>query len=128
MRRVLVFFDMFIVFIILCVVLVKVNTPDIEIIKDKVYRLDTDNFGYYETTEATNSINCDLTTFSSIVNSMLADGYVIDKESNYEEGIDLMLSKDSLTFRLYYSNNENLTSICKFYEKSYIPFTYINEK
>lgn len=119
---------MFIVFIILCIVLVKSETPEMLLEKDMLYRLNTEDFGYYEITESTNIINCDLMTFSSIVNRMTSDGYVIVKEDNTSDFIDVLLSNNDLSFRLHYSHNEILTSICKVYEKSYIPFTYITGK
>ena len=114
-------------FIVLCFVLKLKLEPDLYVEKDVMHLLSTDKFCSYETTESTNVLNCDLATYSAIINNMVADGFNMMSKEESKDFIDIVLKKDSLSFRLHYDSNEVLTSICDVYEKSYIPFTYINE-
>lgn len=102
----------------------KINTS---VERDKLHLLSSASLGYYEV-EDDNRVQCDLETFSFIVNAMVADNYEL---LNLEETIDFIevsLSNEELSFRLHYTNDGNFMSICKVYEKSYVPLTYINEK
>ena len=75
-----------------------------------------------------NKIKCDLMTLSAIVYQMKADGYKEINCKNSESEIDIILKKDDIELRLHYNSNQELTSICKDYKRSYIPLTYIIER
>lgn len=75
-----------------------------------------------------NTMKCDLTTISNIVLHLETDGYFINSEKFSKDTIDIILTKENIAYRLFYKKDGSLISICNEYEKSYIPFTYINEK
>jgi hypothetical protein len=99
----------------------------ISVERDKMHLLSSASLGYYEV-EDDNRVQCDLETFSFIVNEMVADNYKLVSLEETKDFIEVSLSNEELSFRLHYTNDGNFVSICKVYEKSYVPLTYINEK
>lgn len=92
-----------------------------------MHLLSSASLGYYEV-EDDNRVQCDLETFSFIVYEMVADNYKLISLEETKDFIEVSLSNEELSFRLHYTNDGNFVSICKVYEKSYVPLTYINEK
>jgi hypothetical protein len=74
-----------------------------------------------------NTMMCDLTAFSRLVERMRADGYEIENREYSDASIDLILKKEDLSFRLYYRSDRSLLALCSNYEKSYLVGTYISE-
>ena len=128
MKRLLILLQFIIVLAITCVIFFIKITPDIEYDIDKMHLLGTTEFGYYDLVDDSNKMQCDLMTYSSLVNRMQADGYVIDTLVSDSSTLEVILTKDDVTFRLHYDASGEFTSICKEYEKSYVPFTYINDE
>lgn len=127
MKRRLSFINLLLIFAIIMVCFFKNEKINTSVERDKLHLLSSASLGYYEV-EDNNRVQCDLETFSFIVNAMVADNYEL---LNLEETIDFIevsLSNEELSFRLHYTNDGNFMSICKVYEKSYVPLTYINEK
>lgn len=127
MKRRLSFINLLLIFAIIMVCFFKNEKINTSVERDKLHLLSSASLGYYEV-EDDNRVQCDLETFSFIVNAMVADNYEL---LNLEETIDFIevsLSNEELSFRLHYTNDGNFMSICKVYEKSYVPLTYINEK
>lgn len=75
-----------------------------------------------------NTMNCDLATFSSIVNNMKEDGFVIESKETSKDEIDVVLSKDNQKFRIQYKRDGSFVSLGIPYEKSFIPLTYISKE
>ncbi len=87
---------------------------------------DDSRYRFYVITDS-NKMMCDLSTVSLIVQNMKSDGYSVYQETDTENEVDVILQKDGLYIRMYYETAGMFTSIASAYEKSYIPFTYINE-
>ncbi|MBQ2885813.1 MAG: hypothetical protein IJE43_18980 [Alphaproteobacteria bacterium] len=84
--------------------------------------------GLYEMTSELNVINCDLATVSYIVQQMQDDEFEIEQVVTNKVYMDIFLNRDIDTYRLHYTKDGILISICNNYEKSFVPFTYINEE
>ena len=84
--------------------------------------------GLYEMTSELNVINCDLATVSYIVQQMRDDEFEIEQVVTNKVYMDVFLNRDIDTYRLHYTKDGTLISICNNYEKSFVPFTYINEE
>lgn len=95
--------------------------------KDVMHLLNAQEFGDYRLTEDFNKMTCDLVTFSCLVHRMQMDGYVIEDATESTKFIEVYLSKGEIAIRLRYDNGGNFMSVCKIYEKSYIPLTYLTE-
>lgn len=84
--------------------------------------------GVYETTSELNVLLCDISTVSYIVQEMQEDSYYLECVVADTESMDVFLSKEADIYRLHYTKDGTLMSICNKYEKSFVPFTYINEE
>lgn len=127
MKRRLSFINLLLILAIVVVCFFKNEKINISIERDKMHLLSSASLGYYEV-EDDNRVQCDLETFSFIVNEMVADNYKLISLEETKNFIEVSLSNEELSFRLHYTNDGNFVSICKVYEKSYVPLTYINEK
>lgn len=127
MKRRLSFINLLLILAIVVVCFFKNENIYISVERDKMHLLSSASLGYYEV-EDDNRVQCDLETFSFIVNEMVADNYKLVSLEETKDFIEVSLSNEELSFRLHYTNDGNFVSICKVYEKSYVPLTYINEK
>lgn len=127
MKRRLAFINLLLILAIVVVCFFKNEKINISVERDKMHLLSSASLGYYEV-EDDNRVQCDLETFSFIVNEMVADNYKLISLEETKDFIEVSLSNEELSFRLHYTNDGNFVSICKVYEKSYVPLTYINEK
>lgn len=127
MKRRLSFINLLLILAIVVVCFFKNEKINISVERDKMHLLSSASIGYYEV-EDDNRVQCDLETFSFIVNEMVADNYKLVSLEETKDFIEVSLSNEELSFRLHYTNDGNFVSICKVYEKSYVPLTYINEK
>ena len=127
MKRRLSFINLLLILAIVVVCFFKNEKINISVERDKMHLLSSASLGYYEV-EDDNRVQCDLETFSFIVNEMVADNYKLVSLEETKDFIEVSLSNEELSFRLHYTNDGNFVSICKVYEKSYVPLTYINEK
>lgn len=127
MKRRLSFINLLLILAIVVVCFFKNEKINISVERDKMHLLSSASLGYYEV-EDDNRVQCDLETFSFIVNEMVADNYKLMSLEETKDFIEVSLSNEELSFRLHYTNDGNFVSICKVYEKSYVPLTYINEK
>lgn len=127
MKRRLSFINLLLILAIVVVCFFKNENIYISVERDKMHLLSSASLGYYEV-EDDNRVQCDLETFSFIVNEMVADNYKLMSLEETKDFIEVSLSNEELSFRLHYTNDGNFVSICKVYEKSYVPLTYINEK
>lgn len=127
MKRRLSFINLLLILAIVVVCFFKNEKINISVERDKMHLLSSASLGYYEV-EDDNRVQCDLETFSFIVNEMVADNYKLISLEETKDFIEVSLSIEELSFRLHYTNDGNFVSICKVYEKSYVPLTYINEK
>lgn len=127
MKRRLSFINLLLILAIVVVCFFKNEKINISVERDKMHLLSSASLGYYEV-EDDNRVQCDLETFSFIVNEMVADNYKLISLEETKDFIEVSLSNEELSFRLHYTNDGNFVSICKVYEKSYVPLTYINEK
>lgn len=127
MKRRLSFINLLLILAIVVVCFFKNEKINISVERDKMHLLSSASLGYYEV-EDDNRVQCDLETFSFIVNEMVADNYKLISLEETKNFIEVSLSNEELSFRLHYTNDGNFVSICKVYEKSYVPLTYINEK
>lgn len=127
MKRRLSFINLLLILAIIVVCFFKNEKINISVERDKMHLLSSASLGYYEV-EDDNRVQCDLETFSFIVNEMVADNYKLISLEEAKDFIEVSLSNEELSFRLHYTNDGNFVSICKVYEKSYVPLTYINEK
>lgn len=127
MKRRLSFINLLLILAIVVVCFFKNEKIYISVERDKMHLLSSASIGYYEV-EDDNRVQCDLETFSFIVNEMVADNYKLVSLEETKDFIEVSLSNEELSFRLHYTNDGNFVSICKVYEKSYVPLTYINEK
>lgn len=127
MKRRLSFINLLLILAIVVVCFFKNEKIYISVERDKMHLLSSASLGYYEV-EDDNRVQCDLETFSFIVNEMVADNYKLVSLEETKDFIEVSLSNEELSFRLHYTNDGNFMSICKVYEKSYVPLTYINEK
>ncbi len=127
MKRRLSFINLLLILAIVVVCFFKNEKINISVERDKMHLLSSASLGYYEV-EDDNRVQCDLETFSFIVNEMVADGYKRLSLEETTDFIEVSLSNEELSFRLHYTNDGNFMSVCKVYEKSYVPLTYINEK
>lgn len=127
MKRRLSFINLLLILAIVVVCFFKNEKIYISVERDKMHLLSSASLGYYEV-EDDNRVQCDLETFSFIVNEMVADNYKLVSLEETKDFIEVSLSNEELSFRLHYTNDGNFVSICKVYEKSYVPLTYINEK
>lgn len=64
-----------------------------------------------------NTMKCDLATYSNIVLKMLEDGYEITDEEYSEDFIDIVLSQNGVSYRLYYEQSGDFISLSDVYEK-----------
>jgi len=126
-KRRLSFINLLLILAIVVVCFFKNEKIYISVERDKMHLLSSASLGYYEV-EDDNRVQCDLETFSFIVNEMVADNYKLVSLEETKDFIEVSLSNEELSFRLHYTNDGNFVSICKVYEKSYVPLTYINEK
>lgn len=110
---------------IVCVLNIRVRRVNIIADNDMYILSNVGESGSYTLIDSNKAI-CDLATFSYLVRSMEADGYKINREEYTNDYIDIVLTNEDLSFRMHYTLDGNFTSICDIYEKSYIPFTYIN--
>lgn len=127
MKRRLSFINLLLILAIVVVCFFKNEKINISVERDKMHLLSSASLSYYEV-EDDNRVQCDLETFSFIVNEMVADNYELVSLEETKDFIEVSLSNEELSFRLHYTNDGNFVSICKVYEKSYVPLTYINEK
>lgn len=127
MKRRLSFINLLLILAIVVVCFFKNEKINISVEWDKMHLLSSASLSYYEV-EDDNRVQCDLETFSFIVNEMVADNYELVSLEETKDFIEVSLSNEELSFRLHYTNDGNFVSICKVYEKSYVPLTYINEK
>lgn len=127
MKRRLSFINLLLILAIIVVCFFKNEKINISVERDNMHLLSSASLGYYEV-EDDNRVQCDLETFSFIVNEMVADNYKLISLEEAKDFIEVSLSNEELSFRLHYTNDGNFVSICKVYEKSYVPLTYINEK
>lgn len=127
MKRRLSFINLLLILAIVVVCFFKNEKINISVERDKMHLLSSAFLSYYEV-EDDNRVQCDLETFSFIVNEMVADNYKLVSLEETKDFIEVSLSNEELSFRLHYTNDGNFVSICKVYEKSYVPLTYINEK
>lgn len=127
MKRRLSFINLLLILAVVVVCFFKNEKINISVERDKMHLLSSASLGYYEV-EDDNRVQCDLETFSFIVNEMVADNYKLISLEETKDFIEVSLSNEELSFRLHYTNDGNFVSICKVYEKSYVPLTYINEK
>lgn len=127
MKRRLSFINLLLILAIVVVCFFKNEKINISVERDKMHLLSSASLGYYEV-EDDNRVQCDLETFSFIVNEMVADNYKLISLEETKDFIEVSLSNEELSFRLHYTNDGNFVSICKVYEKSYVPLTYINKK
>ncbi len=127
MKRRLSFINLLLILAIIVVCFFKNEKINISVERDKMHLLSSASLSYYEV-EDDNRVRCDLETFSFIVNEMVADNYELVSLEETKDFIEVSLSNEELSFRLHYTNDGNFVSICKVYEKSYVPLTYINEK
>lgn len=127
MKRRLSFINLLLILAIVVVCFFKNEKINISVERDKMHLLSSASLGYYEV-EGDNRVQCDLETFSFIVNEMVADNYKLVSLEETKDFIEVSLSNEELSFRLHYTNDGDFVSICKVYEKSYVPLTYINEK
>lgn len=125
MKRRLSFINLLLILAIVVVCFFKNEKIYISVERDKMHLLSSASLGYYEV-EDDNRVQCDLETFSFIVNEMVADNYKLVSLEETKDFIEVSLSNEELSFRLHYTNDGNFVSICKVYEKSYVPLTYIN--
>lgn len=127
MKRRLSFINLLLILAIVVVCFFKNEKINISVERNKMHLLSSASLSYYEV-EDDNRVRCDLETFSFIVNEMVADNYELVSLEETKDFIEVSLSNEELSFRLHYTNDGNFVSICKVYEKSYVPLTYINEK
>ena len=127
MKRRLSFINLLLILAIVVVCFFKNEKINISVERDKMHLLSSASLSYYEV-EDDNRVQCDLETFSFIVNEMVADNYELVSLEETKDFIEVSLSNEELSFRLHYTNDGNFVSICKVYEKSYVPLTYINRK
>lgn len=127
MKRRLSFINLLLILAIVVVCFFKNEKINISVERNKMHLLSSASLSYYEV-EDDNRVQCDLETFSFIVNEMVADNYELVSLEETKDFIEVSLSNEELSFRLHYTNDGNFVSICKVYEKSYVPLTYINEK
>ncbi len=127
MKRRLSFINLLLILAIVVVCFFKNEKIYISVERDKMHLLSSASLGYYEV-EDDNRVQCDLETFSFIVNEMVADNYKLVSLEETKDFIEVSLSNEELSFRLHYTNDGNFVSICKVYEKSYVPLTYIKQR
>lgn len=128
MKRTLVFMGLLLV--LACIIAAGYDRAKISMTveKDVMHLLDVRDCGVYVLSEDNNRMTCDLTTFSYLVCRMQADGYILSGKEEAAGYIEVCLSRDGTAVRLHYDSGGNFTSICKLYEKSYLPLTYLNDE
>lgn len=84
-----------------------------------------DDPGFYRQASP-NVYYADMVTFSNIVSNMCEDGFVVEAVESSDEELDVILTKDEESYRLHYYSEQLMIVIGKCYEKSYIPYSYIN--
>lgn len=104
------------------------DNVNITINSNKMYYLKSYSTSIVERVDSENIIKCDLSAVSNAVNSLLDNGFELEKSTYTKDYMDLILSKDDEIYRLYYTKDKILTSISKPYKNSVVPITYINEK
>lgn len=103
----------------------KVN---IDLDNSQLYYLKSISNGVVSRIDSDNIIKCDLSAVSNSINTLLANGFVIDKSDYKRDYMDLILVKDNEVYRIHYTKDGIFTSIASPYKNSTIPITYINEK
>lgn len=105
-----------------------IGKVDIDLDNSQMYYLKSISHGIVTRVDSENIIKCDLSAVSNSINTLLADGFVIDKSDYKRDYMDLILIKDNEVYRIHYTKDGIFTSIAKPYKNSTIPITYINEK
>lgn len=107
MKRRLSFINLLLILAIVVVCFFKNEKINISVERDKMHLLSSASLGYYEV-EDDNRVQCDLETFSFIVNEMVADNYKLVSLEETKDFIEVSLSNEELSFRLHYTMMEIL--------------------
>ncbi len=104
------------------------NPTNIEIDNTKVYLLDEVSEKVHFIPYSDNTGEIDLAGLSNIIINMQNDGYKIQSLKIIDNNMDIILQNDKEVHRLYFTNENEITSISSPYNKSMVPYTYIIEK
>lgn len=126
MKRRFAFINLLIILAIIIIAGLNNAKINFTVQRDIMHLLSNPHLGRYEVIDI-NKVECDFETYSYIINAMRNDGYSIQKLDECELYVETLLCKNDLQFRLHYDKSGILVSICRVYEKSYMPLTYINE-
>lgn len=107
---------------------VSYDRVNIDLDSSQLYYLKSISNGVVSRVDSDNIIKCDLSAVSNSINTLLANGFVIDKNDYKKDYMDLILIKDNEVYRIHYTKDGIFTSIASPYKNSAIPITYINEK
>lgn len=119
--------------IVVCIILIsysyyRYNPISIEIDNTEFYLLDEVSENSYLQRYSENTGKTDLVGISNIILNMLDDGYKIQNYKNTGDYIDIILQNNDEVHRLYFNKEYELTVISSPYNKSIVPYTYINER
>lgn len=117
-----------ILIIVGCCLLYDKKEPKLIIEQSQLQLLTDVECGVYETTSEFNVLTCDIATVSYLVQQMQEDDYVLEQIQADMTAMDIYIGKGTDMYRLHYIKEGTLISICNVYEKSFMPFTYINEE
>lgn len=109
-----------------CVILYK--SQGVRIVKNEnMFLLQGSSIPVY-TALSDNVYNCNLGAISNMYINMIRDNYSLQRIELNTSYIDIVLSNGKVQHRIHYLQNGECTTISNPYEKSNLPFTYINER